>query len=128
MHLCENMLFQKLLPAGILARRSFSFQPGEKSLANRMYRKTVDWRLAHRYRLTDYLFSLIPLTPATRLDRIRSLAQHSMVEVETHPIQPEEYNFLTGKAFAAWTADLPIARGFESSARRCKENAYGRNS
>ena len=46
MHLCANVLWMKLLPPGTIARRNFSFQPGEKGLGNRLYRKAVDRRLA----------------------------------------------------------------------------------
>src|SRR5215471_12197734 len=48
MHLCSNVLVQRLLPAGTIVRRNFSFQGGEKSAMTRMYRKAVDKRLARR--------------------------------------------------------------------------------
>ncbi len=93
MHLCANVRLQKLLPAGTLVRRNFSFDRGEKSVWNRWYRKSVDRSLARRHRLTDYFFSLPPLQPE-RLRRIYSLSSKSIVELETHPVQPEEYRYL----------------------------------
>jgi len=108
MHLCSNVLFGGLLPPGTLVRRSFSFQPGEKSLANLIYRKVVDRILARRHRLTDYFFSLKPLEPPGRLRKIFSLAQQSVVEVETHPVNPEEYQFLSGDGIFRWTGTTPI--------------------
>jgi chitin disaccharide deacetylase len=96
MHLCANVLVPGLLPAGTLARRSFSFEAGEKGVVNRTYRRFVDGRLSGRHRLADYLFSLAPLEPSSRLERIFSLARQHVVEVETHPVQPDEYRFLTG--------------------------------
>jgi len=94
MHLCSNVLFGGLLPHGSLVRRNFAFQPGEKSPYNRLYRKVIDHVLARRHRVTDFFFSLAPLQPASRLQRIFSLARQFVVEVETHPVNQAEYRFL----------------------------------
>ena len=112
MHLCANILLGRLLPSGTLVRRNFSFQSGEKSLVNRLYRRAVDHRLARRHRLVDFLFSLTPLEPKGRLERIRSLARQFIVEVETHPVKADEYRFLKGDEVARWTEDVPIALRF----------------
>jgi chitin disaccharide deacetylase len=112
MHLCSNVLLAKLLPAGTIVRRNFSFQPGEKSLYNRLYRRIVDRKLARRHRLTDYFFSLAPLDPPGRLQRIFSLARQSVVEVETHPVNADEYRFLMGDDILRWSEDCPIAHCF----------------
>jgi predicted glycoside hydrolase/deacetylase ChbG (UPF0249 family) len=96
MHLCSNVLLARLLPAGTVVRRNFSFAPGEKSILNRGYRGLVDRLLARRHSMTDFLFSLPPLEPASRLERIFALARDYVVEVETHPVRPDEYRFLTG--------------------------------
>jgi hypothetical protein len=110
MHLCSNVLLQRLLPAGTVVRRNFSFQPGEKGFYNRAYRKTVDGILARRHRLTDLFFSLPPLSPASRIERMFSLADTLAVEVETHPVNPEEYRFLTEGAILRLAGDRPISR------------------
>ena len=112
MHLCANVLFGKLMPAGAMVRRNFSFRASEKGKMNRLYRQIVDRTLAKRYRLTDYFFSLPPLEPPSRLDEIFSIARRSIVEVETHPVNPEEYKFLAGGDVLRRTGDLPIARGY----------------
>jgi hypothetical protein len=96
MHLCMNVLLQRLLPKATIVRRNFSFERGEKSLWNRLYRRAVDHRLARRHRLVDFLFSLSPLEPPGRLRRIYSLVNQSVVELETHPVHPEEYRYLAG--------------------------------
>ena len=96
MHLCANVLSQGLLPFGTNVRRNFSFEAGEKSVWNRLYRRWVDSRLAKRHRLTGYFFSLGPIEPENRLERIFSLARECVVEVEAHPINRDEYCFLTG--------------------------------
>jgi hypothetical protein len=112
MHLCANVLYGKLLPEGTLVRRNFSFQPGEKSLLNRTYRKAVDRSLARRHRLVDYLFPLLPLEPRARLERILSFAHRFTVEVETHPVNAEERRFLMEGGVDEWTRGFPIAGRF----------------
>jgi chitin disaccharide deacetylase len=112
MHLSANVLLGGLLPPGTLVRRNFSFQPGEKSLINRLYRKAVDRRLARRHRLVDLLFSLLPLGSPGRLERIFSLARQFVVELETHPVNLEEYRFLTRGEILRWAGDFPIAPSF----------------
>lgn len=114
-HLCANVLLGKLLPKGTLVRRNFSFLPGEKSLANRLYRKAVDSKLAQRHQIVDYLCPLAPLEPRVRLERVRSLAEHHIVEVETHPVNADEYKFLTGEDVVRWVNGTPIERGFLSA-------------
>ena len=109
MHLCANVLLGGLLPPGTLVRRNFSFQPGEKSLWNRLYRKAVDRMLARRHRLLDFFFSLAPLELPSRLQRIFSLARQFVVEVETHPVNPEEYRFLADGEIFRLAGDVRIA-------------------
>jgi hypothetical protein len=112
MHLSANVLLGRLLPAGTMVRRNFSFQPGEKSWSNRAYRGLVDRLLARRHRLTDFFFSLLPLEPENRLQRVFSLAREFVVEVETHPVSPEEYRFLADGEIFRWTGDVPIAPSY----------------
>jgi len=114
-HLCANVLLGGLLPSGIIVRRNFSFQPGEKSGLNRMYREVVDRILSRRHRLADFFFSLPPLEPAERLDMIFSLARRSVVEVESHPINPEEYRFLAEGEIFRRTGDVPVATSYKLS-------------
>ena len=108
MHLCANVLLQRLLPRGTIVRRNFTFEAGEKGLCNRTYRKAVDRSLARRHRLRDFFFSLPPLDSG-RLKRIYSLAQRFVVEVETHPVQPNEYRYLAGGEIFKQIGGVPIA-------------------
>jgi hypothetical protein len=108
MHLSTNVLVAGLLPPGTVVRRNFSFLPGEKSAANRFYRGLVDGFLVQRHRLVDYLFSLPPLEPASRLQRIYSLARRSVVELETHPVNPQEQRYLNDGTFFEHVKDVRI--------------------
>ncbi len=118
LHLCANVLVARLMPPGTIVRRNFSFQPGEKSLVNRLYRKALDSRLARRHRVVDFLFPLAPLEPRERLERLRSLAQRFVVEVETHPVNPDELLFLTGGEAVRWAGDVPIAPRFSAASTK----------
>lgn len=112
MHLSANVLFGGLLPSGTLVRQHFSYESGEKAVRNRVFRQLTRIALARRYRSVDYLFSLPPLEPADRLSRMFSLAREFSVEVETHPINPKEYQFLAGGDIFRYAGDCPIARRY----------------
>ncbi len=117
MHLCTNVLLGGLLPRGTLVRRNFSFHPGEKSLWNHLYRRIVDRMLARRHRVADFFFSLPPLEPSSRLQRIFSLARRFVVELATHPVKPEEFQFLMEGEIFRWAGDVPISRRFDMPRR-----------
>ena len=108
MHLCANVLFSSMIPAGMKMRRNFSFWPGEKSMLNRTYRWLVDRWLACRYRLTDYFFDLTQCIQGKKLDRVAALAKSSNVEVMTHPIVNEEEEYLMSDEFKVILQRLSI--------------------
>jgi hypothetical protein len=111
-HLCANVVFGGLLPAGTVARCNFTFQAGEKSPVNRLYRRAIDGMLRRKHQVVDYLFSLAPLQPLRRLRDIVSLARTHAVELETHPINPDEYGFLMGDGIFRLIGSVPIAASF----------------
>ena len=118
MHLCANVLLDNLIPPGTIVRRNFSFQPGEKSTFNRLYRAATDFILKKRHPMADYFFSLPPLQPSERLERIVRLANHSVIELETHPANPDEYRFLMGGGLRDLMGNLPVATGYQLRALR----------
>ena len=126
MHLCANVLLGKLLPAGIVARRNFSFKAGEKGPINRAYRRWQDGALMRRHRTSDLFFSLLPLDPRSRLEGIFALAGRYNVEVETHPANAEEYRFLMGGELMRSTGEVKVARGYllRSGAKVCDVEGY----
>src|SRR6266478_2504894 len=118
MHLCANVLLRRLLPVGAIVRPHFSFEPGEKALRNRFFRHFAGVMLARRHRAVDFFFSLPPLELPGRLAWIFSLARRSVVEVETHPVKLQEYQFLAGGDIFCLAGDLPIASRFPSARRK----------
>jgi len=100
-HLCPNMLIQGILPAGESIRRTFTYFPGERGMVNRAYRAVLDRWITRRYCVTDYLFNLVECATPARLERVGRLAKDFAVELETHPIRPEERAFLLGDDFVA---------------------------
>ena len=112
MHLSANVLLQRLLPAGTIVRRHFSYEPGEKIFRNSVFRLFSRGLVGSRYRRTDFFFSLPPFEPAVRMQRIFSLTRSFVVELETHPINPEEYRFLTSGDLLRWTTGCPPSLTF----------------
>jgi chitin disaccharide deacetylase len=109
MHLCANVLLGGLLPTGTIVRRHFSWEPGEKPVRNLLFRKFTNAVLTRRHRIVDFLFSLPPLEPPARLQRIFSLASKFVVELETHPVDQAQYRFLARGEIFRWTAELPLS-------------------
>jgi predicted glycoside hydrolase/deacetylase ChbG (UPF0249 family) len=85
MHLCANMLIDRVIPVGIRVRRNHSFFVGERSIFNRTYRKVVDAWLVRRYKCTDYFFRLPPIAMDYGMKRIADIACASVVELAVHP-------------------------------------------
>lgn len=124
MHLCANVFFQKLLPAGTIVRRNFYFGPGERGYLNRLYRRWQDRGLARRHRMTDFFFSLFPLAPLSRLEKIFDLARRFNVEVESHPVNLEEYKFLMDGGLSGVAGKATVASGYVlRSAERAADGA-----
>ena len=119
MHLSANVLLAGLLPRGAIARRHFSYESGEKPFRNAIFRQFTNALLPRRHRVTDHFFSLPPFEPTSRLQRIFGLAQQFVVEVETHPVHPREYQLLAGGEIFRLTGG-PIARGFTVPHFRCR--------
>ena len=108
MHLCSNVLFGRLLLKGTIVRRSFSKLPEEKGMANRFWRNFVNSRLARRHRITDYFFSIEPLDPE-HLQTIVKLASHSVVEMETHPVNKQQYHFLVSGGLLEFSGTAKVS-------------------
>jgi chitin disaccharide deacetylase len=119
MHLCANMLIDRVIPVGIRVRRNISYFPGERSLFNRTYRRVVDAWLVRRYRCTDYFFRLSPIATGRGMKRIADIACASVVELAVHPETGGEYDFLMSREYPACAAGATTG-GFndmEGSAR-----------
>jgi len=94
MRLCANMLMEVVVPAGQKVRRNFTFRAGDKGFLNRTYRAGVDKWLARRYVITDYLFSLRQTPRSGRPADSVGLAREATVELESHPENVDEFEWL----------------------------------
>ena len=112
MHLCANMLAGKLLPQGAPVRRTFKFERGEKSRFNRLYRRYVDRIVSKRHISTDRFFSIQPLQDRERLKRIFAYAENESVEIEVHPENMEEAEFLLSEPYQNLIDGVPVG-GFQ---------------
>ncbi|HZQ21094.1 MAG TPA: ChbG/HpnK family deacetylase [Terriglobales bacterium] len=124
MHLSANVMLPRLLPLGTIVRRHFSYERGEKVVRNSAFRFYSSAVLARGYQTTDFLFSLPPLAPFARLERIFTLATNFIVEVETHPAMTEEYRFLTGGNLLSWVHNCTPVPAFDQSVARCRKSKH----
>lgn len=94
MHLCTNMLLDRVIPKGMNVRRNFSFASGEKSAFNRFYRYITDKWVTWRYNSADIFFSITPIDKPGRLERIVNLSKTSIVELMVHPGRDNELKYI----------------------------------
>ncbi len=107
MHLCANMVLDRVIPRGLKVRRSFSFWPGEKSALNRGCRRLLDEWLRRRYVVTDYFFSLAQCLQEGRMERVVKLAKQAKVELMTHPGNAAESTYLQSGEYLELFRDVP---------------------
>lgn len=94
MHLCANVLLDRLIPNGSRVRTTFTFDKGEKDPFNRLFRSYISGVVSGRFISTDHFFSINPLSDIERLHRILECAAKCKVEIEVHPEHSEERDFL----------------------------------
>jgi chitin disaccharide deacetylase len=123
MHLCANMIVQRLIPLQTRVRTTFSFGRKEKDFINRRYRRWISKWVSKRYICTDLLYSLAPFVRpegpgAGGLSRIIRRAEEASVELLVHAQNQGEFDFLMSDECAALLAkaekigygDLPGGR------------------
>jgi chitin disaccharide deacetylase len=98
MHICMNMLIQKIIPQGQKIRRNCSFVGKQKSFLNRLFRMLSNSILSRRYILPDYYFFLSHCIAQGNFQQVVDLARTRNVEVGTHPEVTEEYQWLMDKS------------------------------
>jgi predicted glycoside hydrolase/deacetylase ChbG (UPF0249 family) len=121
LHLCMNILKDRLIPDGLGVRRNFTFERGEKNVFNRAYRRMIDTWLVRRYLCTDSFFSLREMLDPNRLKKIISLAYSSNIEIMVHPEYREEYEFLNSPQYRDLLEGVPIGTYLMLSQRAKKE-------
>src|SRR6266849_1582414 len=72
------------------------FHPGLIRSFDHIVRTQLDdFLLKQNHRVVDYFYNRPQIEPLARLQRIFGLAREHVVELETHPVNPEEYGFPT---------------------------------
>jgi hypothetical protein len=104
MHLCANMLLDRVIPPGEKIRRSFSFFPGQKGWVNYGYRWLIVKWIGRKYQSTDFLFALPDCIRFDGFARVVALARRANVELETHPEVIAESEWLLSDACARMRA------------------------
>jgi len=94
MHLCANMLANKIIPKDTRLRGTFTFDPGEKNYFNLLYRRILDIWISRRFISTDSFFSIAPNHNHERIKSIINRSAKETVEIEVHPENAKEIEFL----------------------------------
>ena len=108
MHLCANVLAGRMIPKGARVRRTFTFDKGEKNPFNRLYRSILDRAVSRRFLSTDCFFSILPVQNYERLRNIFKRADRETVEVEVHPENAEEIEFLHSDIYKGLIDSVPV--------------------
>jgi predicted glycoside hydrolase/deacetylase ChbG (UPF0249 family) len=108
MHLCSNVLIDRLIPTGTKVRRSFTFDRGEKGAFNRAYRSVVDALLQKRHRTTDAFYALSAHLPLETLTPVLARASKEAVELMAHPEVPAEREALLSSQWNSLVKDVPL--------------------
>jgi len=96
-HLTANVLLGRFMPRGERVRGTFTFGFREKSLANFLYRQVLNVWVRSFFLSTKYFYSIVPFDQPNRLQDIMSLAKNYNVELEVHPENLDELDFLLGE-------------------------------
>ena len=92
-------------------RGTFTFRAGEKGRVNRCYRSLLARHLRKSFVTPDCLYSIEPITDTDRLRRIAREALARNVELEVHPEQLDELQFLLSPSFHSLLVGVDL-RGF----------------
>jgi chitin disaccharide deacetylase len=110
MHLCANLLAAGLIPRGAKVRGTFTFERGEKNLFNLLYRRMLEIHVSKKFVSTDSFFSIAPVQNQDRVRQIINRAGREAVELEVHPENLEEMEFLLSPEFGALLDSVQIGR------------------
>jgi predicted glycoside hydrolase/deacetylase ChbG (UPF0249 family) len=99
MHLCANVLMGMILPKNTRVRRTFTFDQGDKNVFNLVYRRLLDMIVSRRFISTDSFFSIMSLQNHERQLNIFNRAILDIVEIEVHPENSEELEFLLSNQY-----------------------------
>lgn len=99
LHLCANMIVGRIIPNGTKIRRTYDFAWPDRSAANRFYHGILNRWLSSHYIVADRFFGLSENLTDNRMARIARLAQYSVIELNTHPVVPDEEVYLMSDGF-----------------------------
>ena len=127
MHLSANVLLGGLIPGSSRIRNTFTFEVGERSPFNRVYRGWLRRWIRARYTTTDSFYAM---APAHDLGRIRSLITRShteVVELETHPEDAAEAGLLQSVQYDELLKDAQLGsfRDIDAVTRRRQDSLCG---
>jgi chitin disaccharide deacetylase len=109
-HLCTNLLLSRAIPSRYKIRKGVSFEPGQRSLINRMYRNIVNEIVERKHPVVDRFFILDEVLMRSGIHDITSLANRCDVELCVHPGTPEDFRYLMGGYYHGALSTAKIGR------------------
>lgn len=88
------MLASNIIPKGTRLRGTFTFDAGEKPLFNLLYRHILDIWISRRFISPGSFYSIVAVQNHKRLQNIINSAVKKTIEIEVHPENDEEIEFL----------------------------------
>ena len=110
MHLCSNVLASGSIPRGAKVRGTFTFDPGEKNSVNLFYRHMLEKYVSKKFVSTDSFFSVAPVQDHERVRQIINRAGKETVELEVHPENQDETEFLLSDEFGELVGSVQLGR------------------
>ena len=107
-HLCANMLARHLIPRGARVRQTFTCEPRKGGLIRRFYRRALSRYIAKRFVSTDSFFGIEPIRDQKRLGHIIGRAAHEDVEIEVHPENDIEMEYLLSERFQSLIGSIQL--------------------
>ncbi len=127
MHLCANMIMDRVIPREYPVRRSFHFFQEEKSLLTRLYRRSLNGWVSRNFVSTDFFFDLEPMIE-DRLLRILALSRTSTVELMVHPERKSQLDYLLSDRFRSFLGRVSAGTWKDLIPRRGEGRSPFRNS
>ncbi|MFA7061758.1 MAG: ChbG/HpnK family deacetylase, partial [Pedobacter sp.] len=98
-HLCSNVIIDKVIPSQFAVRRGVSFEKHERNILNKAYRNIVNIIVKRRHVCVDKFYVMDSHLLKSGIQHIVTESKTCNLELSSHPEKSESYEFLMGADF-----------------------------
>jgi predicted glycoside hydrolase/deacetylase ChbG (UPF0249 family) len=109
-HLCSNVIIDKIIPSHFTVRAGVSFEKSEKSTLNRLYRNIVNTLVKKRHLCVDKFYVMDSQLIRSGIQHIVEKSKTCNVELSSHPEMSDSYEFLMGDDFLRFIAPTTLGK------------------